>query len=68
MAFRLRRMSHLLRKKLNQPKLARVKNEKSRSQGIQADDEEPNPIASAGTNATDVVTASALSGGVDDPV
>jgi hypothetical protein len=45
----------------------RVKNEKSRSQGIQANDEEPNPIASVGTNATDVVTANVLSGGVDDP-
>jgi hypothetical protein len=61
-------MSHLLRKKLNQPRLVRVKNEKSWSHGIQADDEEPNPIASAGTNATDVVTANTLSGGVDDPV
>ena len=67
MAFRLRRMSRLLKKKLNQSRLVRVKNEKSRSQGIQANDEEPNPIASAGTNATDVVTANVLSGGVDDP-
>jgi hypothetical protein len=68
MAFRWRRLSHLLRKKLSQSRLVRFKNEKLRSQGIQADNKEPNPIASADTNATYVATANVYSGGADVPV